>query len=442
MPGMLDRATEEQIIPPASPSLRKPALIAFGAVSVLLLAGAFVYLRDEPLADDSDLLPILRDSTEPNPLEAFFKKLPPLEPAWIEEHGSLDLWLAPPEKLASLTDRVPGSWELLTPLMRTDGNHWSWPEVTPDIDWQTTSGLSADRLLAVGRIASLRIALLARSGREAEARADTLLFTEFNLRLRKMNGLLLHKLIADSMAGAGQADLRRLAYACNDAEWLSMAQKILTLAEPQQADAIEDIKLDYLSFKNTVLLHPDLLRQQRNAPRWLLACHLPHKTISDHANRLRRLSKSIDQSWAEGIEQSRQLSKELEGLQAEGWRFYLRPNYLGNQLAIKNESAYRYAVEIPSKAVARSRLTVLALALRRHELAAKELPKELSTLAPDFVAAVPLDPFDNQPIRWNVATKRLYSVGPNLVDEAGDGDDIAISYGHEPVSRKARKPSP
>ena len=74
-------------------------------------------------------------------------------------------------------------------------------------------------------------------------------------------------------------------------------------------------------------------------------------------------------------------------------------------------------------AEALKRMTITAIALKRHQLKYGNYPKVLDSLMPEFVSAVPLDPVDGQPLRYrrNVdGTFLLYSVGENGKDNGGD----------------------
>jgi hypothetical protein len=63
------------------------------------------------------------------------------------------------------------------------------------------------------------------------------------------------------------------------------------------------------------------------------------------------------------------------------------------------------------------RLRIAALEYKRDK---KQLPPSLNALAPDYIDAVPADPFDGQPIRYDVKRGLIYSVGRNLKDDGGD----------------------
>ena len=69
-----------------------------------------------------------------------------------------------------------------------------------------------------------------------------------------------------------------------------------------------------------------------------------------------------------------------------------------------------------------SRLAITVAGLERHRLATGSYPKSLGELVPRFVAKVPLDPMDGQPLRYRLnadGTFTLYSVGTNQTDDHG-----------------------
>lgn len=63
----------------------------------------------------------------------------------------------------------------------------------------------------------------------------------------------------------------------------------------------------------------------------------------------------------------------------------------------------------------------VGLALGRYALAHTGLPDSLEALVPDFLDRVPLDPFDDQPLRYRRVGEGfvVYAVGENMVDDGG-----------------------
>jgi len=69
------------------------------------------------------------------------------------------------------------------------------------------------------------------------------------------------------------------------------------------------------------------------------------------------------------------------------------------------------------------RVVVTAIALKRFQLRHGKLPETLNELAPEFLRAVPIDPFDGKPLRYRSnadGTYLLYSVGEDGKDDGGD----------------------
>jgi hypothetical protein len=69
-----------------------------------------------------------------------------------------------------------------------------------------------------------------------------------------------------------------------------------------------------------------------------------------------------------------------------------------------------------------SHLAATVAVLERHRLANGGYPKTIADLVPRFLPAMPLDPMDNQPLRYRLNTDgtfTLYSVGPNHTDDGG-----------------------
>lgn len=68
-------------------------------------------------------------------------------------------------------------------------------------------------------------------------------------------------------------------------------------------------------------------------------------------------------------------------------------------------------------------MTVTAIALKRYRLKHGEWPAKLSALAPEFLASMPRDWLDGQPLRYRLnpdGTFLLYSVGADGKDDGGD----------------------
>ncbi len=85
------------------------------------------------------------------------------------------------------------------------------------------------------------------------------------------------------------------------------------------------------------------------------------------------------------------------------------------------------SVEKAAMTQAALRAAVAGCAVERHRLAhGNRLPASLDELVPAFLDAVPLDPYDGNPLRYRARddTYVVYSVGADLVDDGGETPQI------------------
>jgi hypothetical protein len=80
-----------------------------------------------------------------------------------------------------------------------------------------------------------------------------------------------------------------------------------------------------------------------------------------------------------------------------------------------------HAAEAAAEADARRRLARLAVLVSRYRASEGEFPETLDILVPDYLLALPLDPFDGKPLRIKRTDQELilYSVGRNGADDDG-----------------------
>ena len=67
----------------------------------------------------------------------------------------------------------------------------------------------------------------------------------------------------------------------------------------------------------------------------------------------------------------------------------------------------------------KSNETELRIALLMYQARNGRHPKTLNALVPEYIPAIPRDPFDGKPLRYNSKKKIIYSVGFNLKDDGG-----------------------
>jgi hypothetical protein len=87
--------------------------------------------------------------------------------------------------------------------------------------------------------------------------------------------------------------------------------------------------------------------------------------------------------------------------------------------------------ETAAQADARRDLMRLALATYRFQASHGRLPAKPEELVPEFIPAVPQDPFDGKPLRMKKTARGLvlYSIGPDMTDDGGAPFDPATRMG-------------
>lgn len=81
------------------------------------------------------------------------------------------------------------------------------------------------------------------------------------------------------------------------------------------------------------------------------------------------------------------------------------------------------------RGIGSKRAMIAALACERYRMANSEWPESLIDLVPDYLTAVPVDPFDGAPIRYAVTSEgiAIWCIGEDLKDDGGE------------IKRRARK---
>jgi hypothetical protein len=89
------------------------------------------------------------------------------------------------------------------------------------------------------------------------------------------------------------------------------------------------------------------------------------------------------------------------------------------------------------KYVAQLEVAKVLLAVERYRLAHASLPETLDRLVPDYLAAVPADPFDGAPLRYQRLTRGfvVYSVGEDGKDDGGRKPPAAVGGESEASAR-------
>lgn len=160
-----------------------------------------------------------------------------------------------------------------------------------------------------------------------------------------------------------------------------------------------------------------------------LAWMLARANSEDFRLYLTQMSQVIDvssQPWPTLLETARLADETVD--QASSQAPLLRRRHLITQLIY---SAVAVMMRTFAEREASARAADVGIAVDRYRRQCGRLPETLAVLVPDYLPAVPLDPFDGQTLRYAVRTAEqdvvevvVYSVGPNRTDDGGaSGDD-------------------
>jgi len=108
---------------------------------------------------------------------------------------------------------------------------------------------------------------------------------------------------------------------------------------------------------------------------------------------------------------------------------------VGNIMLALFFPALNAVFDAETRDLANSRMEPVVLALSAYRAAEGEYPKKLDVLAPEFLAAIPRDPYIGEPIRYKRTRKGyvLYCVGPDGEDNGGRGR-MSDSHEHDDIA--------
>lgn len=94
-------------------------------------------------------------------------------------------------------------------------------------------------------------------------------------------------------------------------------------------------------------------------------------------------------------------------------------NILGDQLTAQTADLLINIRRMTARSQITAHAQYLLLALRLYEHDHGQLPPTLDALVPDYIPAVPEDPYDGKPLRYDPARRIVYSIGEDGVDSGG-----------------------
>jgi hypothetical protein len=129
--------------------------------------------------------------------------------------------------------------------------------------------------------------------------------------------------------------------------------------------------------------------------------------------------------------------------------FLAKPNSVGTICVLTEAPKIEKAIENKFSLQASIIALRLKIRLRLYEKKYGQLPESLQSLVPEFISAVPNDPFDDKPFRYSKEKKLVWSVGEDGIDNGGKAYRENVMYANEkgydavmPLGTRELKPIP
>jgi hypothetical protein len=427
------QAVDDSRTPPLH---RRPWLIMGGIALLVVGLLAYVYFKDDPPPDDADLMPDPAPTANPaNPLAVFCRDMNKHDLSDWERtlpRDMKDLDRGDDAKLEAYLSSHVAEQELFERLMRTDPKLWRWPGVDASLGSKTDLGNFSSCADYANRLSRAKVLRSAWAGKHREASEEALKVVRLGNGLVQLDGAMIHHMIAFTTQRIGEELVKSALIDASDMALLEEAQEALAPLEISSQQVARVLKVEYMFGKNSPAATPEEL-ELMGFRGWetVVVKHLtlPNRTQAEHADRIRRLVRGLEDDWASAKIVFNEIEAEYRRARESAVRLFLAPNLGGRMLGIRAWDSTRGLIKKSCEAAALHRMRVVTLALRRYEAARGKTPETLEELVPEFLPAVPTDPFDGKPLRWKPQEKWLYSVSEDGRDNnAAHDTPMKVSF--------------
>jgi len=282
----------------------------------------------------------------------------------------------------------------------------------------------------LARLTSLRALWFFKQGKEKEAFDEAMKGVKFGHMIEGSKGQLIHYLVGMGVKEIGLDRMRMMMPRTSlPPDRLKGYAEALANYEANEEGLADAFRVEYTVFAG---LTDDLARgardldfgkvdmEERDHTKKGYSGYFfqPNKTKRLLAEMYRGCISNIPRTWAE-----RDYSGLPEPPEGPGFLMMARYAVSGNAIGKILVPMLAPAMERTQLAKCRTDLSVsitrLLLALKAYKTDTGELPLSLDELVPEYLDAVPRDPFGGKPIRYSREESILYSVGEDLVDSGG-----------------------
>jgi len=285
--------------------------------------------------------------------------------------------------------------------------------------------------LHLGVLIQFESRVQAHRGEAAKAYETAMQVLHLSDRLERANNGLAACLVGQTIRGLGTELLRDYAATCPlPPEDMRAYAKRLNDLPLRGEDLAHALRVDYIIAANTV----DEVRAHGiekwapwcKGPEWAFASSPyrlhPNRTKGLFAQTLRAYTAAARKPYWEAKPDLEDLACRLESHRDQTlghWWGLLRPNAVGEFLFCEFAPSLSNSFHVKANNEVQCSVTRLLLLLRAYQDERGRLPDTLDALVPAYLDAVPVDPFDGKPMRYDPQKRILYSVGEDGVDGGG-----------------------
>ncbi|TLD71965.1 hypothetical protein FEM03_04370 [Phragmitibacter flavus] len=397
----------------------------------LLVTLAYAFLHDDPPPDDAAITPTFTPGGGPqNPLIRFIEGSESLLVDSEISFEALALTIGTEDEqkrhLAKNTAFI-NAWDN---LMLSDPATWRSPLQFSSLQSTTESDNTfLIRLQDISRLIRMKGHLLIRQGDHVQATNLAQQLIRFGKGITQTQGGIMYWLVGITQQHLGLQLLEHSLATCSDPQPLRAANDFLQVLEPSVQDLQLSLKISHLDTKSML----DLFLAQNANSHWQLR---KNRTLRFELSLLHPFLDALNESGPAILAAQQHYRQATEDWDEQPWFSRFNPNATGYGRSMFNIAAIDRVGTGALHSMTYFRITRLMLAIRRHELDHQKLPSSLTELIPAYIPQIPLDPFDNQPLRWNPITQRIYSISADQADNNGSfkqplafkGPDFGMFY--------------
>lgn len=425
--------------PPLLPSERKAALRPSRGLIVLFIVGGLIFLaigtwffltRDIPPIDDSDLAVedrIVDDEKNPYPKirELALKSDAEEKIARIREMLLLKSEPVDIQFIESVVSEYSKELADINRFSKIEG----W-KIDYEINWYETSP-EVQVVRSFTRIKRAQIEVLIASEDFSGAVRNSISMIEFGEQFRNSGGNLLHFLVGTFEIKTAQFMIAKIVQmkGLSEVELVELADSLERL-RPTNDSFVSSLKVDYqMSSKLFEQISEEWIdlknlndggESSEEANSFMASMYKENRTRLVLAEVCRI---SVSEVEVPRKEATRNMAEEHVSTSRENMvKLWLSGNVSGNivlslLLPLTDGVSDRFA-----QSKTDHHILMLQVAAERFRLKNGDWPVNLDQLVTEFIVAIPVDDMDGELLRYNSATRRIYSFGRNFVDNKGEVD--------------------